>query len=491
MLFKKACLAPLGGIRRRFIVCLAGALLQAGACAQAPNSAAEPTEPLAPLARPSGTAQSLYAAAKEDLLQLRMLLKNGRSQSTTGSGFLIGNTDLVITNYHVVSQIALEPDVYVGEYVDTEGHKGNVQLLAVDVLHDLAIVRIDRHGNGFFKVPAGEPNLAQGQNLYSLGNPLDLGFAISEGTYNGISSRGFSDQLMFTGALNPGMSGGPNITAQGEVAGVNVSHRRDGELVSFLVPAHYVHDLLQKAQAETHPPQDFKPLIGEQLLVHQQTMIDHLLDKPLTQKTLGPYSIPVRESEQIRCWGSSETHPKETYTTDEIYCGMESVIFISEDLQTGNLSFNHQLIRSKEKNSLRFSRLISKFFTGQIWSYHKAEENTAQQCSEEFITNGVLPMRAVLCASAYRKFAGLYNFTLLTMSTDQDLLALKSEYNINGVSYENGLRVAKLFLQSMNKKNASLAAPDARQDSVPVTPAEQDAASPETATPHSATEAAQ
>ena len=94
--------------------------------------------------QPSSTAQQLYAAAQQDLLQLRVLLKNGNSQSSVGSGFLIGTSNLVVTNFHVVSQIALEPDTYFGEYKDTSGKSGSIELLAVDVLHDLAIVRIAR-----------------------------------------------------------------------------------------------------------------------------------------------------------------------------------------------------------------------------------------------------------------------------------------------------------------------------------------------------------
>lgn len=403
-------------------------------------------------APPSSSAQRLYAAAKKDLLQLRVLLRNGRSQSTTGSAFLLGTGNLAVTNYHVVSQIALEPETYIGEYIDTDGRKGEVELMAVDVLRDLAVVRIDRTGTGSFHLPEVITPLEQGEDLYSLGNPLDLGFAISEGTYNGISSRGFSDHLMFTGPLNPGMSGGPNITVSGHIAGVNVSHRRDGELVSFLVPARYLQPLMTIAQVQETPPTDFKPVIGQQLLEHQQVMMDHLLREPLTIKTLGPYQIPVRESEQIRCWGSSETNTKETFTTDDIYCGMESVIFVSSNLQTGRVSFDHQFIRSKEKNALRFSRLVSDSFSHQIWSSHRSEEVTAQQCTEEFVANDSLSMRAVLCASAYRKFAGLYNFTLLTITTDENLMSLKSLYEFRGISYDNGLAVTRLFLDSIAKQ---------------------------------------
>jgi S1-C subfamily serine protease len=135
----------------------------------------------AALPTPSSTAQRLYSSVKSDLLQLRILLKNGRAQSAVGSGFLIGKSNLVVTNYHVVSQIVMKPETYTGEYIDTNGRKGSMELLAVDVLHDLAVVRINRNGSNVFKVPESPGELKQGQYLYSLGNPLDLGFAISEG----------------------------------------------------------------------------------------------------------------------------------------------------------------------------------------------------------------------------------------------------------------------------------------------------------------------
>ena len=138
-------------------------------------------QPQVQLPTPSSRAQTLYTAARDDLLQIRVLLKNGRTQSSVGSGFLIGTSNLVVTNYHVVSQIVMSPANYVGEFIDTNGKTGTVKLLAVDALHDLAVVSVSRQGTGYFQVPDELPKLVQGQYLYSLGNPLDLGFAISEG----------------------------------------------------------------------------------------------------------------------------------------------------------------------------------------------------------------------------------------------------------------------------------------------------------------------
>ncbi|HEU4373740.1 MAG TPA: serine protease [Telluria sp.] len=405
----------------------------------------------AALPPPSSAAQKLYSAAKPDLLQIRMLLKNGRSQSTVGSGFMVGTSNLVLTNYHVVSQMALDPDVYAGEYVDTDGKRGPVELLAVDVLHDLAVVRINRNGTGVFNVPDKLAKLTQGQYLYSLGNPLDLGFAISEGAYNGVITRSFYDQLMFTGPINSGMSGGPSVTVSGDVAGVNVSKRRDGELVSFLVPVRYAQELLKKVEAQTAAPKDFNPLIGQQLLAHQKAMIDRLLETPLSTKMMGPYLVPVRESEQVRCWGRSNVKAEASFTADTISCSMESAIFVSESQQTGHVSMTHQYVRSASLDKVRFAVLASTLFKVENIGSSKDTRMTGPSCTEQFVATKSVPLRAVTCVRAYRKFAGLYNFTVLTATTDDALASLQSRIDVSGVSYENGMRTARAFLEAIGR----------------------------------------
>jgi serine protease Do len=420
---------------------------------------AEETLPTAP----SSAAQQLYASAQQDLLQLRVLLKNGNSQSSVGSGFLIGTSNLVVTNFHVVSQIALEPETYFGEYKDTSGESGSIELLAVDVLHDLAIVRIAREGSGFFKVPHAKASneqpalvkLHQGQHLYSLGNPLDLGFTISEGTYNGISTRGFSEQLMFTGPVNAGMSGGPNVAADGQVAGVNVAHRRDGELVSFLVPVRYVQALLASVKNDMKPPADFKPIIGEQLLEHQAVMVDKLLEKPFSIKTLGDYRVPVRESDQVRCWGNTDSSTKKAYSVANINCSMESAIFVSGDLQTGHINMHHKYAHNKKLNAIQFSQLATNMFDGQVYSTAKSETITPASCTEDFIKLNHVSLRALVCAEAYHKFKELYDFTLITASTDDSNSSLQSMINIQGVSYNNGMKLVTQFLQGIDRNTAA------------------------------------
>ena len=399
------------------------------------------------LPAPSSRAQTLYTAARDDLLQIRVLLKNGRTQTSVGSGFLIGTSNLVVTNYHVVSQIVMSPESYTGQFIDTHGIIGNVKLVAVDALHDLAVVSVSRQGKGYFQVPDTLPNLTQGQYLYSLGNPLDLGFAISEGSYNGLIKRGFYGQLMFTGAINAGMSGGPNITEDGRVAGVNVSKRLDGELVSFLVPVEYVRNLLKVASSGSNL--DFKKTVGQQLLSHQNALIDTVLGEPFSLKALGNYLVPVRESEQMRCWGRSNDNKDSSYDFNAVDCSMESAIYVSDQLQVGHISIRHEYLKATQLDSLRFSALISQAFKNENFGNNKDKNLTAPMCKEAFVANSSVPLRAVLCVRAYREFDGLYDFSLLTASTDDRLSNLQSRLDASGVSYDNGLRISHAFLNQI------------------------------------------
>lgn len=406
------------------------------------------------LPTPSSHAQTLYSVARNDLLQIRVLLKNGRTQSSVGSGFLIGTSNLVVTNYHVVSQIVMNPESYVGEFVDTDGVRGQVKLLAVDALHDLAVVSVSRQGTGSFKIPETLPKLKQGQYLYSLGNPLDLGFAISEGTYNGVIQRGFYGQIMFTGAINAGMSGGPNVTQDGRVAGVNVSKRLDGELVSFLVPVEYVRDLLKKAN--TSSTLTFKQSVGQQLLAHQNALLDNVLATPFSLKSLGNYQVPVRESEQMRCWGRSNDEKDSHFDFSAIDCAMESALYVSDQLQVGHIAIRHEFLKSTQLNSLRFSTLISQSFKNEKFGSHKDKNRTGPMCQQAFVENANLPLRAVLCVRAYREFEGLYDVALLTSTTDASFTNLQSRLDANGVSYDNGLRIAQTFLNSIARNQNGL-----------------------------------
>jgi hypothetical protein len=140
-----------------------------------------------------------------------------------------------------------------------------------------------------------------------------------------------------------------------------------------------------------------------------------------------------------------------SFTADTISCSMESAIYVSDSQQTGHVSMTHQYVRSASLDKIRFSVLATTLFKTDNLGSSKDARLTAPSCVEQFVTTKTLPLRAVTCVRAYRKFAGLYNFTLLTATTDDAKASLQSRLDVAGVSYENGLRTIRAFLESLGR----------------------------------------
>ena len=121
----------------RFLLFLAAAIAWCTAAAQQPASPPAPTPAQPPL---STAAERVYDHARPRIVQVRTLLVAAGRQSSIGSGFVVSADGLVITNYHVVSRFALDPKTYRLEYLAPDGAKGALELLAIDVAHDLAVV---------------------------------------------------------------------------------------------------------------------------------------------------------------------------------------------------------------------------------------------------------------------------------------------------------------------------------------------------------------
>jgi hypothetical protein len=126
-------------------------------------------------------------------------------------------------------------------------------------------------------------------------------------------------------------------------------------------------------------------------------------------------------------------------------------VYVSDSQQTGHVSMSHLYLRSAGMHPLQFAALASARFRVDRIGASRDVRLTRPSCTEQFVHTASLPLRAVTCVRAYRKFAGLYNFTLLTASTDDGQASLQSRLDLAGVSYENGMRATRAFLSSLGR----------------------------------------
>jgi hypothetical protein len=423
-----------------FLLCTAAALAQAQPTA-APNAETAPVSP---------GGQRIVEATRAQLLQVRTLLKGQDSQASVGSGFLVDASGLAITNYHVISQYALRPSAYRLSYTMAEGRSGALQLLAFDAVHDVALVRLQADSAAPSKpvqrlsFRPESAALAEGERLYSLGNPLDVGFAVVEGVYNGLVKRSYLPQIFFGGSLNPGMSGGPAVDAAGRVIGINVAARRDGEQVSFLVPAQFARALIERGRNAAPITEPVHEELTRQLMAHQSGMVERFVAQPWRNANHARYTVPVPQETFMRCWGSPSPPNVKHFKFERSDCTMDHGVFVSPRLETGVIKVRHEAYDGKGLGALRFAHMYSGSFRNEsFWSGLSA---TPPRCRERFIDRDGLTLRTVVCLAALKRFEGLFNLSVLTTTADQATQGVQGRLDAQGVSFDNALRLTEHYL---------------------------------------------
>jgi len=434
--------------------------LPAAPAAAAAASAAQPAS--APEATLTGAGQRIYERTRPRLLQVRTLLKTQDSQSSVGSGFLIDEDAHLITNYHVVSQYALQPTRHRLVYATVDGKQGALQLLAFDVVHDLALLKpVDATplaGRGAVELRPQNDALPRGARIFSLGNPLDVGFAVAEGNYNGPVERSFLPTLFFGGSLSGGMSGGPALDEQGRLVGVNVAARRDGEQVSFLVPADPVRALIARGRGNAPITEPAWPEITRQLMQHEANLTERFIAQPWRNAGHPIYTIPVPQETWMRCWGQGTPQATRGLQFERSDCEMDSRIFVSGPLLTGYITVRHEAYDGSRIGALRFMERYSSSF-GNEFVGQDDRFRTAGQCVERSVSaaarvgNGskaarttTLPLKAVICLRAYKKLEGLLDMMVLVATLDGKTTGVQGRMDAHGISLASAQRLAQHYL---------------------------------------------
>jgi serine protease Do len=438
---------------RYFRVLAVGLTFACAAAAQQPAAAPETPQP--PL---STTAERVYEFAKPRIVQVRTLLQSAGRQSTIGSGFLVSEDGLAITNYHVVSQFALDPKTYRLEYLAPDGAKGALKLLAIDVPHDLAVVKLESKGMPFFNFDprAIAGRLPKGERIYAMGNPLDLGFTIIEGTYNGLVDKSYDERIHFSGAINPGMSGGPVTAGDGRVVGVNVAKRLDGEQVGFLVPAKFASALIEHARKGPALVVDkAREEVGRQLDGWQATFYEALQREGFRTALYGPYRGLESAAPWMTCWAATNADqiPKPRTAVNTTRCTSSTGIFVSDRILTGRVDLSYSHYKAIDLNAFQFAKELSQRSGPSLGGGGAGggKRLTEQECRDDFVSGGAAKptLRATWCMRAYREFEGLYNVTLLVLTQDRDREALLAQLTMQGASHANAIALGRRFMESI------------------------------------------
>lgn len=172
--------------------------------------------------------------------------------SNIGTGFIVSENGLIITNQHVVDAN--------GKYkvVTSDGEEFEVQEILRDDTNDIALLKIDTDGLKPLELGDSD-NLTVGQTVIAIGTPLGsyagsvttgvvsgLERSVSTGTSDWNAVKEFEDVIQTDAAVNPGNSGGPLLDTDGKVIGVNFATTAGADNISFALPINRVVSRLEE-----------------------------------------------------------------------------------------------------------------------------------------------------------------------------------------------------------------------------------------------------
>jgi len=390
------------------------------------------------------TSQQLFERYGDTVLQVRILDRNSGLKAGFGSGFVVAE-GLVATNYHVVADLLMHPEEYHAEYQTHSGDSGELDLLSVDVINDLALLKSSEVHEQPLKL--ARRILKQGERVYALGNPYDLGLTIVDGTYNGFQEKSLYERIHFTGSINPGMSGGPALDSHGQVIGINVATA--GNQVSFLIPVAKLRELIE-ARRDLAEPEEQIEEIRRQLVANQDRYLGALLEEPFARVGLGAFTLPGELADFVHCWGNTRKREEQLFEVSYQACATQDELYLSDELSTGTIAFRHELYRAGELDTFRFYNLLERHAQQVSFGFGGEEEDLGEfACSTELVQLDPMTMKMVVCLRGYQRFEGLYDLYMSAFSVRQADQSLHTSLSLTGVSYANARAFLSAYLESL------------------------------------------
>jgi Do/DeqQ family serine protease len=175
-----------------------------------------------------------------------------RIQNSLGSGVLVDQSGLVVTNNHVI-QGSGEAEITVAL---SDGREFPAKIVLKDEHTDLAVLRLDAKGAQFPVIQfADSDSLQVGDLVLAIGDPFGVGQTVTSGIVSALARTqvGISDYQFFIqtdAAINPGNSGGALVDMDGKLAGINTaifSRSGGSHGIGFAIPSNMVRLVVQSA----------------------------------------------------------------------------------------------------------------------------------------------------------------------------------------------------------------------------------------------------
>jgi serine protease Do len=204
-----------------------------------------PHSPFALLAERAGAGVVFVRTSKTASLGMPLGGRSGgggRDVASIGTGFVISDDGIIVTNNHVVDGVDWI------RVVLSDGTEEEAEIVGQDPKTDIALLRVPT-SKRLHPLPLGDSDaILPGDWVVAIGNPFGLDHTVTVGI---VSAKGrdighgpYDDYIQTDAAMNPGNSGGPLLNLRGEVVGINSAINPDANTIGFAVPMNLAKQIL-------------------------------------------------------------------------------------------------------------------------------------------------------------------------------------------------------------------------------------------------------
>ena len=183
----------------------------------------------APIVAGSTSTTDIEAVSAKVLPSVVQIAFSGQAGSGTGSGVVLSQDGIILTNNHVVAEAADGGSLTVTLH---DGRTASATIVGRDPGADLAVIRVENVDNLVPVQLGSSADLKVGQQVVAIGSPLGLSGTVTSGIVSALNrpvvsgdasggSTSVLNAIQTDAAVNPGNSGGALVDAQGRLVGIN------------------------------------------------------------------------------------------------------------------------------------------------------------------------------------------------------------------------------------------------------------------------------
>ena len=383
--------------------------------------------------------------ARDSVFTVEVHSGSSDARDVLGSGYLVSDTGLVVTNYHVVGSYIDDPKRYQLRVRNGQGVHA-ARLLRFDLINDLALLEIAPIAVRPLTLAQRDPE--RGSSIVSLGNPEGLGLSLIEGVFNGYAEKGFVDRQLLSMPLNSGMSGGPIMNRAGEVIGTNVSVIWRANSLSFGVPVAKVKALLAAPSVSTDAA-SLRADVSRQLAALEHETRARVVEKlshgdAVATVAVGELSLR-RPPALFDCWNTSHVYEDEGVTKRHYGCNLQFTPRVEKIGEVGSVELGIEELTSRG-NAYGFYGALG---TQAEHSHRiKAQEPnngilSAPHCEVERIRTRYMAFKVNTCLSAYVKHPGLFNGELIATTVSRPRHGAVLTLRASGITLDSFLALTR------------------------------------------------